>query len=172
MALINDFSRSLVLLFACAWAPAINAASELASTQILTIHNVERRAVGLKPMVWDAGLAKAADKYAAELAQTGRWNHSPPNARPGQGENLWMGTHGAFAVREMISDWSTEKSRFRAGQFPDVTRSGSWHEVGHYTQMIWPTTRNVGCSMRSSSEDDYLVCRYSEPGNVVGKPVG
>jgi hypothetical protein len=83
-----------------------------------------------------------------------------------------MGTRGAYSLGEMMSGWTGEKRMFRAGVFPQVVRSGSWHEVGHYTQMIWPATRRVGCSVRSSGRSDYLVCRYSSPGNVTGQRVG
>jgi hypothetical protein len=34
--------------------------------------------------------------------------------------------------------------------------------------MIWRGTSRVGCELRSSRSNDYLVCRYSPPGNVVG----
>jgi hypothetical protein len=34
--------------------------------------------------------------------------------------------------------------------------------------MIWPDSDRVGCAVRSSSRNDYLVCRYSPAGNVVG----
>jgi hypothetical protein len=36
--------------------------------------------------------------------------------------------------------------------------------------MVWPTTTRVGCAVHST-DHDYLICRYSPPGNIDGKPV-
>jgi hypothetical protein len=83
-----------------------------------------------------------------------------------------MGTRGAFPLDGMMADWTSEKRMFRSGRFPHVSRSGSWQDVGHYSQIIWPGTRRVGCAVRSSARWDYLVCRYSSPGNMMGGIVG
>jgi len=134
--------------------------------------NTERALVGLPAMAWDPALALAAADYAAELARTGKWGHSPSEQRQGQGENLWMGTRAAFTPEEMVDGWLTERRLFRHGTFPNVSKSGSWHDVGHYTQIIWADTMRVGCAVHSSRAYDYLVCRYSAPGNVMGERVG
>jgi hypothetical protein len=136
--------------------------------RIVVLHNQLRAAAGVPPVTWDASLAAAADSYAAQLARTGTWGHSPPASRPGQGENLWMGTRGAFSVDQMIGSWASEGRRFRAGIFPAVSRTRNWADVGHYTQMIWRGTTRVGCAIRSNVRDDYLVCRYAPAGNVMG----
>jgi hypothetical protein len=88
------------------------------------------------------------------------------------GENLWMGTHGAFSVEAMVRGWASEKRFFAAGMFPNVSRTGDWEDVGHYTQMIWPTTTRVGCALASTPRIDYLVCRYATAGNIDGLAVG
>lgn len=136
--------------------------------RIVVLHNQLRSNAGVQPVTWDRALAAAADAYAAELAGTGRWGHSSQAARPGQGENLWMGTRGAFNVDQMVGSWASEGRLFRSGAFPAVSRSGNWEDVGHYTQMIWPGSVRVGCAIRSSASNDYLVCRYSPAGNVMG----
>jgi hypothetical protein len=138
---------------------------------ITAFHNQVRAAAGVPPIYWDHVLATSADSYAFELARTGRWQHSAPGGRPGQGENLWMGTRGGFNVDQMLGGWMSEGRMFRAGRFPDVSRTGNWTDVGHYSQMIWPGSIRVGCALRSSTRFDYLVCRYSPAGNVVGVTV-
>ena len=151
---------------------ATAAAQPRPDARLLDAHNVERHAIGALPLVWNGQLAQAADGYAAQLARSGRFAHSPADLRNGEGENLWMGTRGGFTLEEMIADWASEKRIFRAGKFPNVSRTASWADVGHFTQIIWPTTTQVGCSVRSSLHWDYLVCRYSMPGNVMGQHVG
>ena len=139
--------------------------------RIVVFHNQLRAAAGVPPIYWDSALAAAADSYAAELARTGRWRHSPIAGRPGQGENLWMGTRGGYTVDQMLGSWASEQRMFRPGRFPQVSRTGNWSDVGHYTQMVWRGSVRVGCAVRSSPRFDYLVCRYSPAGNVMGVTV-
>jgi hypothetical protein len=122
--------------------------------------------------MWDDNLGNSAAVYAAQMAITGRFEHSDPRLRPGVGENLWMGTHGAFTPEAMIRGWASERRVFVPGIFPNVARTGNWSHVGHYTQMIWPTTQRIGCALASNGRTDYLVCRYSSPGNIKGGAVG
>jgi len=145
--------------------------STMWSMRIVAQHNQLRASAGVQPITWDQALAAAADSYAAQLAATGRWGHSPQSARPGQGENLWMGTRGAFSVDQMVGAWAAEGRQFRAGTFPSVSQTGNWEDVGHFTQMIWAGSTRVGCAVRSSRDYDYLVCRYSPAGNVMGAAV-
>lgn len=140
-------------------------------TRLLSLHNRKRAAVGVPPLAWDADLAAAAAGYGPELARRGRLAHSAQATRPGQGENLWMGTRGAYQIEEMIGDWAEEKSLLRPGVFPEVSSSGHWSDVAHYTQMVWRSTARVGCALHRSRRWDFLICRYSPPGNVVGQRV-
>jgi hypothetical protein len=132
--------------------------------QVLAAHNELRTEFGLSPLRWDSGLANEAESYAKSLAERNEFSHSNTNA----GENLWMGTRGQFALSEMVGGWSSEQRFFSPGVFPNVSRAGSWEAVGHFTQMVWPTTRSVGCGLASNGSDDFLVCRYWPAGNVVG----
>jgi hypothetical protein len=141
------------------------------SARLLVSHNRERAIWGVAPLAWDQALVAEADRYATYMAQSGHWGHSNRATRPGQGENLWMGTRGAFSPEQMVNGWLSERRLYRAGVFPHVSRSGNWAEVGHYTQLIWRTTTKVGCAIRSSRSNDYLVCRYSPTGNIQGRPV-
>lgn len=140
--------------------------------RIVAAHNAERARAGVAPLVWDNALGAAAAVYAQQMAWTSRFAHSDRRGRPGIGENLWMGSRGAYSVETMIGGWLSEKRWFRAGVFPNVSRTGNWSDVGHYTQMIWPATTRVGCALASTARTDYLVCRYANKGNVDGRPVG
>jgi hypothetical protein len=140
-------------------------------TRLLSLHNRERAAVGVPSLAWDASLAAAAAAYGPALARRGRLAHSAQATRPGQGENLWMGTRGAYNVEEMVGSWAEEKRLLRPGVFPDVSSSGHWSDVAHYSQMVWRSTARVGCAIHRSRRWDFLICRYAPPGNVVGQRV-
>ena len=141
------------------------------SMRLLVAQNHERALAGVPPLQWDPVLAAAAETYGEALAATGRLQHSPRTARPGQRENLWMGTRGAFSPEQMIASWSAEKQLFRPGIFPAVSATGNWLDVSHYSTMIWPTTTRVGCAISAGRSMDFLVCRYSPPGNIDGQRV-
>ncbi len=138
---------------------------------MLEVHNRERAIVGVPPLQWDPNLARAALSYGPALAASGRLQHSPRASRPGQRENLWRGTARAFLPGQMVANWAAERRFFRRGVFPAVSSTGNWFDVSHYTQMIWPTTTRVGCDLYRSRQWDYLICRYSPPGNQDGKRV-
>lgn len=127
---------------------------------VLAIHNRERAAVNSAPLRWSADLARDAGYWADRLAASGVLRHDTSNRT--QGENLWMGTRGAYRIEEMVAGWTNEKVPLR--------RMRSWqddfHSVGHYTQMIWAGTTAVGCALSKGRSFDVLVCRYDPPGNV------
>jgi hypothetical protein len=141
------------------------------SARLLAVHNQERLAHGAQPLRWDPALAAAAASYGPALAAIGTLQHSPKQSRPGQRENLWMGTRGAYTPEQMVATWISEKRYFRPGVFPGVSTTGNWLDVSHYTTMIWPTTTRVGCAIYRTVAWDFLICRYSPPGNIDGKPV-
>ena len=155
--------------------PAHAAAQSFAAqfpARILAAHNAVRAQAGAPPLVWDNTLGLAAAAYAQQMAMTARFAHSDRSKRRGTGENLWMGSHGAFSVEAMVDGWASERRFFRAGIFPNVSNTGDWEDVGHYSQMIWPTTQRIGCALASTPRIDYLVCRYAGAGNMDGRPVG
>jgi hypothetical protein len=172
--LVDYSSVMLVVLIVVAAGTQPHAAAvplDPVSRQLLDAHNHERAMVGAPPLQWDPTLTRAALSYGPTLAGLGRLQHSPREARPGQRENLWRGTAHAFLPVQMIASWAAEKRFFRPGVFPAVSTTGNWVDVSHYTQMIWRTTTRVGCAVYRSQQWDYLICRYSPPGNADGKRV-
>jgi pathogenesis-related protein 1 len=85
---------------------------------------------------------------------------------PGEGQQLWV----------------AEKKDYHGQPIPP-NGSPEWKTYpGHYTQMVWRDTKEVGCATGSASgsvsaaaggyagQTVYLVCRYSPPGNTGGPP--
>jgi hypothetical protein len=150
--------------------PVMAGATGTLAAEILAAHNRERAAVGSAPLQWDPQLAAAAASYGPVLGRLGDLQHSPRETRPGQRENLAMAWHGTMNAGEIVGLWIAEKKMLQPGIFPAVSRTGNWEDVGHYTQLVWPTTTRVGCAIYST-DWDYLICRYTPPGNEDGKPV-
>lgn len=137
----------------------------------LRAHNAERIEFGTPALEWSDKLARDAEDWADELVRRGYLQHAPLSNRRDQGENLWIGTRGYLDPEQMIEGFILEKQYFKAGVFPQVSTTGRWSDVGHYTQIVWPTTRAVGCAVKSSHDFDILVCRYWPAGNMIGTPL-
>jgi Cysteine-rich secretory protein family len=144
------------------------------NSRLLEAHNRERVRLRQTPLAWSDKLAADARNWAGHLARTDSFEHAPDT--PGgedQGENLWMGTAKAYSAEDMVGAWIAERTLFKSGPFPNISKSGNWADVGHYSQLIWYNTKRVGCAVVSNRANDYLVCRYSPPGNWQGEsPLG
>lgn len=163
--------------------PFISGATGNLAARLLAAQNRERALVGAPPLQWDSTLADHAASYGPTLAGLGTLVHSPREGRPGERENLVMAWHGTMTAEQLVGLWSREKlllepgssgpncpQQFGCVRFPATSQTGRWEDIAHYTQMVWPTTTRVGCAIYSA-DWDYLVCRYSPPGNIDGKPI-
>lgn len=139
-----------------------------AEQEWLSEHNAARADVGLGPLRWNHDLRRAAAQWAETLARRGDFRHDPDLRMLSHGENLWKGTRERHAPWEMIDLFFAEQRHFRPGVFPDVSATGRWSDVGHYTQIIWPETREVGCATAVNARHEVLVCRYFPAGNIMG----
>lgn len=145
------------------------AAAPTVELRLLDAHNRERGAIGVPMLRWNARLEASARLWADHLAATGAFEHAPENPNQPEGENIWAGSRGYFTPEAMVAAWVREKRHFRAGTFPNNSATGRVEDVGHYTQLVWRDTHEVGCALARSKIEDVLVCRYAEAGNYVGE---
>lgn len=131
--------------------------------EILAAHNAYRAPLGLPPLRWSNSLEDKAQGWADHLAELGQLVHSGP------GQNLAMSAAGTQSLTQLVDLWGGEQSYFTDGIFPDISTTGNWMDVGHYSQMIWATTIEVGCGFSEDYGRDVLVCDYNPPGNVMGE---
>ena len=138
--------------------------------EILNAHNAYRSQVGVPPLEWSDMLASHAQEWANHLSANGLFEHS--RERDGEGENIWKGTSRAFSFTQMVQSFGNEKQHFIGGTFPNVSRTGNWADVGHYTQMVWRDTTHVGAAIVDGRDGNArAVFRYSPPGNFMGQSV-
>jgi hypothetical protein len=138
------------------------------ASRILGTHNAERERLRLPRLKWNPHLEREAAEWAHSLGRRGVLEHAGGSDRNGTGENLWMGTAGGWDVETMVGMFLDERKHYRHGAFPNVSKTGNWADVGHYTQIVWRDTREVGCAMVTARSNDVLVCRYYPAGNVWG----
>ena len=151
----------LLAALSCGAAHAQDDASSRA--ELLDAHNAYRASLGLPPLHWSDRLADRAQQWADHLAETGEFQHS------GSGENLAMATEGSESLTQLVDLWGSEQANFTDGVFPDISTTGNWMDVGHYSQMVWRDTTELGCGFAEGYGHDILVCEYDPPGNVEGQ---
>lgn len=139
------------------------------AARILRTHNEEREALRLQPLKWNVHLEREAREWAQHLSSRGMLQHADQNTRNQTGENLWMGTAGHWPVETMVGMFIEEKQHYRHAHFPNISKTGNWADVGHYTQIVWRETKEVGCAVATARGNDVLVCRYWPAGNVWGQ---
>lgn len=143
-----------------AWPKGLSAAQR---AEIVDAHNAWRARVGVKPLRWSGDLAADAERWAARLASRGcRLSHDSKTA---DGENLfWVsGVEGRerpldpLDPGEVVDTWG-EESRFYSYQRNACARGKA---CGHYVQMVWDETREVGCAYSVCRDLGQIwVCRY------------
>ncbi|MEM9118033.1 MAG: CAP domain-containing protein [Cyanobacteria bacterium P01_F01_bin.56] len=135
-----------------------------AARQILNTHNQLRVEVGVPPMSWSSELASIAQSWANELSRTNSFEHSPISGGiSGAGENIAAGSN----VDLMLSLWANEKDNYD----PSTGSCRPGTVCGHYTQMVWRGTTEVGCGVAPhGTYGQVMVCNYRPPGNYRGRP--
>lgn len=137
----------------------------------LEVHNKYRARLGLPDLTWSNSLAVASQFWAIHQAANSLFAHST-NRGDNIGENIAVGTSRVYSPPELVEEWADERQYFISGRdFPYCSTTGDYHDVGHYTQMIWEKTEKVGCGSAISLGRRYLVCRYYPAGNIMGYPV-
>jgi Cysteine-rich secretory protein family len=131
--------------------------------EMLTSQNVKRSSHCAPPFAWSNTLAAAAQHWANVCTRdptnpTG-FAHSPANTRPNQGENLAWGT-GNFTAESAVELWYKEINHY------NFSSPGFSPATGHFTQMVWKNSTQLGCAMAHCSGETFWVCRYSPQGNI------
>lgn len=140
-------------------AEAVPASSSLAREMVAS-HNAVRERVGEKPLKWSAQLASVAQQWADRLIENGQFVHSH---NPKYGENLYE-IEGAMATpAEVVRAWAEEVRDY------DYQSNSCRGVCGHYTQIVWGETREVGCAVVRAGKREVWACEYDPPGNWVGR---
>ena len=131
--------------------------------RIVAAHNALRDGVGVPPLKWSETLAAYARKRADTIE---RQNCKLQHYLDGiYGENLTWSSRRDLSPERMVAMWGKE-----ADHYDYTANSCARGEIcAHYTQMVWRSTRAVGCARALCDKGELRVCNYDPPGNWVGQ---
>ena len=154
---------------------------ELSQTQkdVENEHNKRRRNHFFDSDIsYSIALEREAQNYANILANNGRFEHDPKNRESGFGENLYAHSKDEILkISNAITPWYEDEKpyyHYDDGSCDEGTFSnGQDIMCGHYTQVIWQDSKEVGCAsaqyQRGNFKDGHVyVCKYQKAGNIVG----
>ncbi|CAB3400268.1 unnamed protein product [Caenorhabditis bovis] len=170
--------------------PGVTDMSDQARMAFLNTHNKLRSSLakGLEP----DGIAPGAFAPQAKHMPKMRYNctieanartyalncvfeHSKPEQRPQCGENLYY--RGSTNYPKILSGedasnaWWSELPDIGVGSENRMTSQLFSTGVGHYTQMAWDRTTDLGCYVAHCPSMTYSVCQYYTPGNYMNEMI-
>lgn len=167
-------ARQLYVVLGCALANVALALTPDEQAEMVAAHNRWRQEARVPKLRWSASLAKRAQGWADQLKQN-QCAMAHSGSRDA-GENLYWASpirfSGGAAKPQQVSPmrvvdaWGSEKRDYDyAG---NTCARGKM--CGHYTQVVWRTTTDVGCA-RAVCDDhaQVWVCNYAPPGNWRGQ---
>ncbi|XP_078358777.1 uncharacterized protein LOC144643408 isoform X1 [Oculina patagonica] len=131
---------------------------DMFSRTSLEAHNKLRSAHNVPPLSWSNELARGAQIWAKKLAKEGGLKH---DQLKGIGENVFMASQGFdAAAEEATKTWYSEVERY------DFKTGGHQPGTGHFTQVVWKNSKELGMARAKSSDGSvYVVARYRPAGN-------
>lgn len=130
-------------------------------------------ASNMNDLKWNDEIAQIAQVWASQC----QFSHDKcrNTAKYAVGQNIAMsgGTGNKFPdVVSLIKLWENEVKDFNYNQ--GIT-PGNFGKVGHYTQVVWANTKEIGCGSIKYIENGWhyqtLICNYGPAGNYMGQPV-
>lgn len=137
---------------------------------LVDAHNAWRTKYGVPPLAWDTKLASAAQQIANRSAADGTI-HAAQHA---YGENFFWAAATPHTPKFVVDYWGREVAHYNLA----TNRCSTTKVCGHFTQVVWKSTKKVGCALASSRKPPaganwkgigfYWICMYSPRGNRAG----
>jgi len=144
----------VLLLITCA-----SAESPIAQ-DMLTAHNAIRARLKIAPLTWSDKIADQAQQWADKLLTEKQLTHRPNSP---YGENLFEISGAPGSAGQVLNEWNSEARDY------DYSSNKCSKVCGHYTQVVWAASKQVGCAVARDSKREVWVCNYDPPGNYVGQ---
>ena len=150
---------------------------------MLEEHNIVRAAVGAPKLRWSDSLAREAAGWANKLKKSGcamqhsrgdlgenlYWASAKKTGSKSNGSNWkWSSTPQPIKEKQVAASWASERKWYSRAR--NSCNAPPGQSCGHYTQMVWEETREVGCAKAVCDDNSQVwVCNYAPAGNVVGQ---
>lgn len=127
-------------------------------------HNHYRSIHGVPPLKLSPELCRYAEEWAKNIAASENFRHRPNNK---YGENIYMewssDPNSKVSGQKAVDSWYSEIKYHQFGREPTSLKSG------HFTQVIWKESRELGVAYsRSKSGKIFVVANYNPAGNMLG----
>ena len=131
--------------------------------EALNAHNKYRKIHHVDPLKLNKEICDIAEKYSKQLTKIGHLQHSDNCYKEDMlGENLFYCSGVEVTGTLVTKNWYGEnKSHNYSGDYKTGT--------GHFTQMIWKETKEVGFGKHKDKKGrTYVVANYYPCGNIIG----
>ena len=103
----------------------------------------------------------AAQEWADHLSSIGAMQHDHSRR---VGQNLFVSYGRQMPPAFVVGKWAEESKDYDERRF----KCAHGEVCGHFTQIIWRGTKEVGCGVAGGDNGQFWVCFYSPPGNIIG----
>uniref|UniRef100_A0A0N4Z2X0 SCP domain-containing protein n=1 Tax=Parastrongyloides trichosuri TaxID=131310 RepID=A0A0N4Z2X0_PARTI len=127
--------------------------------QFLNQTNEYRKMHQVGSVIMNETINKISEDYAKKLASQNVLKHS---GIKGYGENLLYMSE-SLVMKRGIKSWYEEVKYY------DFSNPVYNSKTGHFTQLVWKKTKQVGFGVAQNGSRVFVVCHYTPRGNVIGQ---
>ncbi|XP_039630178.1 uncharacterized protein LOC120542095 isoform X1 [Polypterus senegalus] len=127
--------------------------------EFLEAHNNYRKLHGAPPLQLTRELCQSAQEWADHMLSIKSLQHSDTD----NGENLyyaWSSTPKEILGKEAVDSWYSEIKDY------DFSNPGFMGNTGHFTQVVWKDSKEVGVGKATDGKTIYVVGQYKPAGNI------
>lgn len=127
--------------------------------EFLNTHNTYRAAHSAPALKLSTELCAEAQRWADHLLQRNTMMHSSTS----DGENIYCSSSSApikLTGREAVDSWYSEVKYYNWNQ------PGYSSKTGHFTQVVWKDSTEVGVGMATTGKKVFVVGQYRPAGNT------
>uniref|UniRef100_A0A8D0AEU2 SCP domain-containing protein n=1 Tax=Sander lucioperca TaxID=283035 RepID=A0A8D0AEU2_SANLU len=131
--------------------------------EFLETHNAYRLKHNTPKMTLSSELSASAQKWANHLLAIGALQHSKPEDRKNIGENvynMWSSATLKLTGKEAVDSWYSEIKNY------NWSRPGFSSNTGHFTQVVWKDSKELGVGMATDGHKVFVVGQYRPAGNM------